>query len=113
MTETQPQPRQRATKILQHSGEERIEMRKPLIEKLLKGEMTQGEALKAFRLNIIGLKQTDYAKMVKVSRKTISDLENDNGNYSLKTINQVFRPLGLHVGLVPTSQSVFSEFLKD
>lgn len=107
------QPRQRATKILQHSGEERIAMRKLLIQKLLKGEMTQGEALKAFRLNIIGLKQTEYAEMVKVSRKTISDLENDNGNYSLKTINQVFRPLGLHLGLIPISNEVFSEFLKE
>ena len=64
-------------------------------DQVMEGELTQGELLKKLRIDILGVKQDAFATLVKVSRKTISEVENDNGNYSVNTINQIFRPFGL------------------
>lgn len=40
-------------------------------QKLLHGELTQGQALKALRVEVLGLTQDEYANLVKVSRKTL------------------------------------------
>ncbi|WP_264480623.1 helix-turn-helix transcriptional regulator [Psychrobacter sp. I-STPA6b] len=71
-----------------------------VIERLHAGEITQGEALKVLRIQVLGVKQDRFAKLVKVSRKTLSDVENDKGNYSVDTLNQIFRPFRLKLGLV-------------
>ncbi|WP_019672499.1 helix-turn-helix transcriptional regulator [Psychrobacter lutiphocae] len=81
----------------------RTQARDIVIEQLFAGRISQGEALKALRVQVLNVKQDKFAQMVKVSRKTLSDIENDKGNYSMDTLNQVFRPFGLKVGLVPIS----------
>lgn len=85
--------------------EKRREITKAIIKSLLLGELTQGEALVHLRSDILGLKQVDYAKMVKVSRKTISEIENSKGGQSVEVLNRVFKPFGLHMGLTPLSVS--------
>lgn len=91
--------------------------RKQVISKimahLLFGEITQGEALKMLRIKVLGLNQDLYAKLINVSRKTLSEIENDRGNYSADIINKVFKPFGLKVGLVPSSPHVLSLLLKE
>ncbi|MEZ2794160.1 helix-turn-helix transcriptional regulator [Proteus terrae] len=91
--------------------------RKQVISKimanLLFGEITQGEALKMLRIRVLGLNQDLYAKLINVSRKTLSEIENDRGNYSADIINKVFKPFGLKVGLVPSSPHVLSLLLKE
>ncbi|HEJ9486324.1 TPA: helix-turn-helix domain-containing protein [Proteus mirabilis] len=91
--------------------------RKQVISKimahLLFGEITQGEALKMLRIRVLGLNQDLYAKLINVSRKTLSEIENDKGNYSADIINKVFKPFGLKVGLVPSSPHVLSLLLKE
>ncbi|MPX98332.1 XRE family transcriptional regulator, partial [Salinivibrio sp. VYel6] len=64
------------------SGAERKTEANKIIKRLLFGELTQGQALKNLRVTILGLKQDVFAKLVGVSRKTLSDIENDRGNYS-------------------------------
>ena len=76
-------------------GLSRTQARDQVIEQFMEGELTQGQLLKKLRIDILGVKQDAFATLVKVSRKTISDVENDNGNYSVNTINQIFRPFGL------------------
>lgn len=76
-------------------GLSRTQARDQVIEQFMQGDLTQGELLKKLRIEVLGIKQEEFAKLVKVSRKTISDVENDNGNYSINTINQIFRPFGL------------------
>jgi len=39
--------------------------------------------------------------MVGVSRKTLSDIEHDCGNYKTDILDKVLQPVGLKVGLVP------------
>lgn len=80
-------------------GLERTQAKDAVLARLAKGELSQGQALKILRVEVLGLKQEQFAKMVNVSRKTLSDIENDKGNYSVNTLNQIVRPFGLRVGL--------------
>ncbi|TLU68463.1 helix-turn-helix transcriptional regulator [Enterobacter sp. MF024] len=82
-----------------------------IILDLLLGKVTQGQALKRLRLEVLGLRQDDYARLVKVARKTLSEVENDKGNFSVEMINKVFKPFGLETGLVPTSKSLLVSLL--
>lgn len=82
-----------------------------LIKQLLLGEISQGNALKQFRVNILGLKQDAYAKLVSVSRKTLSDVENDKGNYSIEIINRMYKPFGLQMGLMPVNKNLLITLL--
>lgn len=93
--------RQRASKNVQMLDRlTRTQAKDKIVECIFAGELTQGEALKRLRVQVLGVKQEQFAQLVKVSRKTLSDIENDKGNYSVDTLNQVFRPFGLQVGLV-------------
>ncbi|MBE3469015.1 helix-turn-helix transcriptional regulator [Enterobacter cloacae complex sp. P15RS] len=78
------------------------------IRDILLGKISQGEALKRLRVEVLGLKQDEYAKLVSVSRKTLSDVENNRGNYSAEVINKIFKPFGLQTGLVPVSKSLIA-----
>ena len=78
------------------------------IRDILLGKITQGEALRKLRVEVLGLKQDEYAKLVSVSRKTLSDVENNRGNYSADIINKIFKPFGLQTGLVPISKSLIA-----
>ncbi len=82
-----------------------------VIYQLMLEKLSQGEALRLLRIEVLGLKQDSYAHLVDVSRKTISDIENNRGNYSVDVMNKVFRPFGLKVGLVPVSTSLLNSLL--
>lgn len=84
-----------------------------VIHALLMGELTQGLALKELRMEVLGIKQDAFAKMVGVSRKTISEIENDRGAFKTDILDKVFKPFGLRVGLVPVSASLLNSVLKE
>lgn len=92
---------------------QRLIRRNALIRQLLLKEITVGTALKAFRLEVLAIKQQQYAEFVKISRKTLSDLENDKGNYSLEIINQALRPLELEIGILPTNRDLILQVLDE
>ncbi|MGR2736839.1 helix-turn-helix transcriptional regulator [Billgrantia sp. Q4P2] len=68
---------------------------------LLAEEISEGEALRFLRRDVLGLSQETYAKLVGISRRTLSDLERNRANMTLDAMNRVYRPLGLRVGLLP------------
>ncbi|MFA0524569.1 helix-turn-helix transcriptional regulator [Vibrio sp. 10N.222.52.C3] len=82
-----------------------------IIKQLLLGGLTQGQALRTLRVNILGLKQDVFAKLVDVSRKTLSDIENDRGSYNTEVLNKVFKPFGMKTGLIPSSPSLLISLL--
>ena len=82
-----------------------------VIRALLMGELTQGLALKELRINVLSVKQDTFSKMVGVSRKTISDIENDRGTFKTDILDKVFKPFGLKVGLVPVSTNLLNSVL--
>lgn len=97
---TAPKSRQRASDNPPNlQGQTRTQARDQMVKQFLNGEFSQGDLLKKLRLEVLGVKQDEFAKLVKVSRKTISDVENNHGNYSVKTINQIFRPFRLALKL--------------
>lgn len=78
---------------------------------ILLGQISQGQALKKLRVDVLGLKQDEYARLVNVSRKTLSDVENDKGNYSIEVVNKIYKPFGLETGLVPLSKTLIAALL--
>lgn len=93
--------KQRASKnATRLDGQARKRLKDKVVEQLQAGMLTQGAALKILRIQVLSLSQDQFAKLVKVSRKTVSDIENNNGNYSVDLLNQVFRPFRLQIGLV-------------
>ncbi|WP_259394820.1 helix-turn-helix transcriptional regulator [Shewanella sp. SR44-3] len=68
---------------------------------LLSGKLTQGEALRKLRLGLLSVNQEQYAKMVGVSRKLLSEIESDKANTSVLVLDKVFRGVGLVLTLMP------------
>lgn len=83
-----------------------------IIHDIMLGAISQGEALKKLRVEVLGLRQDEYARLVDVSRKTLSDVENDKGNYSAEIINKIYKPFGLETGLVPISKTLISSLFE-
>ena len=91
---------------------ERNELIQGIMRDLLNSNITQGQALRRLRREGFGTKQADYAKLVGVSRSTITDIENDRSNYKTEVLNKVFRPAGLKVGLIPIQQNLVGHLFK-
>ena len=81
-------------------------------QRLLAEEISEGEALRLLRREVLGLSQEDYAKLVGVSRRTLSDIERNQGNLTLAVMNRVFRPLGLRMCLVPRQPELLRQVLE-
>jgi len=72
-----------------------------LKEQLLAGRVTIGAAVKRLRTEVTGLRQEPFAGMCKISLRTLRQIEQDEGNPTIQTLNQVFKPFGMRVGIVP------------
>lgn len=77
----------------------RQEWRKQLFHGIDSGDLDFATASKLMR-KIIGRNQEDFAAMVGVSKKIISDIEVKKGNPTIDTVNKIFSPVGLQAGLV-------------
>jgi len=71
-----------------------------ILRELWQGKLTQGQALKRLRIEMLGLKQAQFAKLVGISLPSLSNLENDRA-VSIELINKAFKPFGLQANLVP------------
>lgn len=100
--DTRKAPIVRASKNSQAlAKEDKQQTMQRITKALILGEISQGEALKTLRIQVLGLKQEDFANLTGVSRKTLSENENNKGNYTADIVNKLFHPFGLKVGLVP------------
>lgn len=80
---------------------EREAMLLNLLQQFLEEKLSQGELLKQLRKNILGFSQERYAALAGISRRTLSDIEQDRENTTLSTLNRAFKPLGLKTGVLP------------
>lgn len=71
-----------------------------LKQQLLAGSVTIGAAVKRLRTEVTGLRQEQFAAMCKISLRTLRQIEQDAGNPTIQTLNQVFKPFGMRVGIV-------------
>lgn len=78
---------------------------------MLRGKMAKGAALRTLRLKLFSANQADYARMVGVGRKALSEIENGKGNYSETLLQKVFRPLGMVVTVIPKDLQILEKAL--
>tara|TARA_R110001583_G_C5526381_1_gene398121 strand:+ start:495 stop:812 length:318 start_codon:yes stop_codon:yes gene_type:complete len=83
------------------TAEQRQALLVELLQKHMLGDLTQGQMLKRLRKEVLGFSQTRYAELVGVSRRTLTDIEQDKGSQVQSIIDKVFKPLGMKSGLTP------------
>lgn len=67
---------------------------------LADGSLEIGDAVRRLRTEVTGLHQSQFARMCKISVRTLVHIEHGEGNQTLKSLNAVFRPFGLRMGVV-------------
>lgn len=83
------------------TAEQRQALLVMLLQQHMLGEVTQGQMLRRLRKEVLGFSQTRYADLVGVSRRTLTDIEQDKGSQVQSIIDKVFKPLGMKAGLTP------------
>ena len=76
--------------------------RKVVREALIQGVRDETlDIAKALRMTrqVVNKNQNEYAKLVKVSKKVIADIESGKGNPTLVTLNKLFAPMGFEITL--------------
>ncbi|MCG9730970.1 helix-turn-helix domain-containing protein [Shewanella sp. Isolate13] len=68
---------------------------------LLTGRKTPGQALKFLRVEMLSVNQEQYARMVGVTRKILSEIEGDKSKANVYVLNKVLRGVGLCVSILP------------
>jgi predicted transcriptional regulator len=66
-----------------------------ICDKLNRAEITLGQAIYAIRTRLYQLTQADYARLCKVSEKTLREVEKGNTDPRLSIIERLLRPGGL------------------
>ena len=80
---------------------ERNRVLNELQQQLASGEITIGAAVRRLRKEVTGLQQARFAQMCKLSLRALRQLELDESNPTVQTLNNVFNPFGMQVGIVP------------
>ena len=83
-----------------------------LYKQYLFSEITLGQLLSYLRKNVLGMTQEQYAVLIGVSRRTLTDIEQDKGKPTQSVLDKVFKPLGLKAGLVPTHEHIVEKIIK-
>jgi DNA-binding XRE family transcriptional regulator len=67
------------------------------------GQLTLGKAIRRLRRECTDLPQDVFAKVLKLSTRTLANLEADTGNPTLHSLTSVFRAFGLRMSLESTN----------
>ena len=82
-------------------NEERLAAKLSLIKAIESNELSLGEAVRRMR-KITGMSQKNYAeRIVGVSTRILAEIERNEGNPTLETLNKIGRPFGYTIGFVP------------
>jgi transcriptional regulator with XRE-family HTH domain len=86
-----------------------LEERGALIDKtqqeLAAGRLPLGDAVRRLRSEVTGLHQSQFARMCRISLRTLIHIEHGDGNPTLKSLNAVFKPFGLQMGVVAVQKT--------
>jgi len=81
--------------------EETAAAKQDLIKAIENNEFSLGEAVRRMR-KITGMSQKAYAeRIVGVATRILAEIERNEGNPTLETLNKIGRPFGYTVGFVP------------
>ncbi|WDY59620.1 helix-turn-helix domain-containing protein [Pseudomonas sp. PSKL.D1] len=88
------------------------ERRKQLIEDIMqqheRGNETLGASIRRLRLEVTGFDQQTFATMCNMSIKALYLIENDKGNPTLSTIEDILRKFGLRLGLTMRAPTTYT-----
>lgn len=83
------------------TNEERLAAKLSLIKAIENNELSLGEAVRNMR-KITAMSQKNYAeRIVGVSTRILAEIERNEGNPTLETLNKIGRPFGYTIGFVP------------
>jgi DNA-binding transcriptional regulator YiaG len=68
---------------------------------LASGEITIDMAVRRLRKEVTELQQVRFAQMYKLSLRALRQLEHDENNPTVQTLNSVCNPYSMQVGVVP------------
>lgn len=71
-----------------------------LREQLAEGNVSIGEAVCRLRKDVTGLRQDQFARMCKISLRALRQIEHDDGNPTLQTLNNIFHLFGMQMGVI-------------
>ncbi|WP_145338955.1 helix-turn-helix domain-containing protein [Pantoea sp. PSNIH1] len=72
-----------------------------LLRQSIEEKASHGKLLMQLRKQVLGFSQDRYAALAGISRRTLSDIEQDKESVTLNVLNRAFRPLGLEMGVLP------------
>lgn len=101
-----------ANKRINLSRQAREQLLLEISSEILHAKLSKGDALKKLRLQLFSASQADYATMIGIGRKALSEIENDKGNYTEAFLQKVFAPVGLVVTVIPKNLEILREILK-
>lgn len=76
------------------SAEQRKDILKKLETEIAHNKITLGELVKTVRTQLYGMTQNQYAAFIKVSDKTLRDIEKGNTDTRVSVLNKVLAPGG-------------------
>ncbi len=79
------------------SGEQRKEILAKLETDLANNIITMGELVKQVRTQLYGMTQTQYAKFIRVSDKTLRDIEKGKTDPRVSVLNKILAPGGFQL----------------
>jgi transcriptional regulator with XRE-family HTH domain len=78
--------------------------RAELLENASKGILTWSAAVRLMRLSV-GKNQSEFAKLFRLTRRQIAELEGGHSNPGIQTLNRLGRAFGLTVGFIPVAEA--------
>ncbi|VVN26684.1 helix-turn-helix domain-containing protein [Pseudomonas fluorescens] len=79
---------------------ERMALIESIQEALADGTLEISEAVRRLRVEVTGLHQIQFAKMCKISVRTLIHIEHAEGNKTLRSLDSLFRLFGMKMGVV-------------
>ncbi|MDF2179696.1 helix-turn-helix transcriptional regulator [Aliiglaciecola sp. CAU 1673] len=90
-------------------AQEEYELVIELLQAYYQELLSMGQMIKIMRKDILELNQTQFAELTGISRRTLSDLEQDKGSPTLSVLDAVFAPLGVKTSLLPNNDKVLKQ----
>lgn len=82
-------------------------------QELAAGRLSIGDGVKRLRTEVTGLHQSPFARMCRISLRTLIHIEHGDGNPTLKSLSAVFKPFGLQMGVVKVHKTSRARSLLD
>lgn len=88
------------------SADERIAIIEKIDRQLNDDEISLGEAVKTIRVELYQMTQTKYAQLLKISDKTLRDIEKGNTDPRLSVLTKLLQSGGLRVSARQANRKV-------